>query len=342
MQTFEIDLFDFLRKVYQKKSIIVIIALSVMMITFSFNWFMVEKTYRTEMWIRLNKNFLGGEEVISLEYIKSYFFYPEVLNSVTDNVRNAEELKRRLTFREVDGLIQMELNHPNDENASKNLKKWVISADMKLIQDEGRSLLLALEEDISFVRTQYDIEVKRLKEIETLLLKEEQYNNDVAPNTSSQILVLKEERPSFTELAIQRNTTKISIVALQTKAKFMEDLFSEYQILLKNVQETILNPQRDLSLLFSELEDIRIKYNSYLHQQTENEDDKAVELSFQPFRIVSEPHTDPTPINQNILLKTLLMGLLTCFAGIFVILFMEYFQGHTKEGTHQAVVERSS
>ncbi|AZR73917.1 hypothetical protein BBF96_11255 [Anoxybacter fermentans] len=330
METYEIDLWELLQTLNRRKMLIIGIVFVSVIMSYVFSAFFIDKQYQTEMWIRLNENFLPDQKEIPLEYLKSHFFYPEVIQVITKNLSDIPDLKNSLSFTQVNGLVQIVYTHTFDSKAPQLLQKWTTIARLKLIEEEGTRLIATLENDISTTQTKLAKEEQNLEEIKKLLLKESQFIEvEVVPKdtTEPKTFVYKELNPNYTDLKTEEKNIKLEIVKLKNQIKLLEQVLEEYKVILTEVNKNLDATEVNTNKLFNDLNKLRIKFNAIYSNR-----------SIEPFQVVSAPYSNPNPISPNVKLNVLLAGFLGLFVGVFLAFFLEYVKTMKEQNQSQTVV----
>lgn len=335
MENYEINLWEYLQILYRRKIIIIGVVLVCVLAAYAVSNYVFEKRYQTEAWIKLNQNFLltdpkdpSAKDIIPLDYIKSHFYYPEVMSDVTKDLNINASLRGSLSFSAYNGLVQVIYNHPANANSSKLLDEWINNTKFKMIEEESRRHLLTLEDDVTTAKAELQKELARQKEISALLITEGQTNAErlVKNRDAGKTYFIREESASYSDLAIQDHTSKITTVELQNKLQFMDQLLSDYKTALVKIRQMLTTPDGNADDLETEFNSIRVRYNAYLHQKDADTPPNVTipTVAIQPFQIVSEPFTKTGPVAPNVKLNVILAGFLSLVFVVFLVLIVEY------------------
>ena len=326
MENYEIKIWDILKILYRKKAIILGLLVIAVLGSFFFTTQMIDKQYKTEMWLRINQAYFQNQKEIPLEYVKSYFFYPEVLKVVTNNLPGLETPAAKISFRTVNGLIQVTYVDTLTKGTSPLLQTWAASAKLKLIEDESKRTVQEVREMITSSRSQLTREESKLQGLQALLAKGSQYSGltNIPGNAlNGKIIVVPELDAGYSELAVQASDTQAMVIELQNKAAFMEEILSEYKDALNKVRHAMTSSESQTDELFNYLSSIRTKYKAYLSQK---DDKDATDVPVQPFDVVSEPRFFNGAVSPNVKLNVLIAGFLGLCAGILLALVLEYIK----------------
>lgn len=342
MENYEVNLWEYLQILYRRKIIIIGVVVLCVLAAYAVSNYVFEKKYQTEAWIKLNQNFLltdpkdpAAKEIIPLDYIKSHFYYPEVMSDVTKDLETNASLRGSLSFSAYNGLVQVVYGHPASAKSTELLDKWINNTKFKMIEEESRRHLLTLEDDVTTAKADLDKELARQKEISALLVTEGQNNAErlLKNRDNAKTYFIREESASYSDLAIQGHTSKITTVELQNKLQFMGQLLSDYKTALTKIREMLTTSTGNADDLEKEFDSIRVRYNAYLHQKNADTPPNVTipTVAIQPFQIVSEPFTKTGPVSPNVKLNVLIAGFLSLIFVVFLVLIVEYGQTMNKK-----------
>lgn len=325
MEAQEMNFRTYLHTLDRYKYVLAGLCIVSLVVTFFISNFMMEKKYETEMWIQISANFLSGEEKTSLQYIRSHFFYPEVVRLIT-NQEGVQE-HPNLTLHETNGLIQIVMTHPKGLDSLNILKKWVFAVRLKMIEEEGKRLKQCLADDLIAAQTSLSTERPKLQEIGQMLAEKNKLSGQeisLEKLSGRDVIVIQGDNMGYADLMIQENKIRLGIIDLENKVAFMNGIAKDYDVALLKIKSLIEDgfTFEEVDTVFEGLTSVRNRYNAYLQQKNP----QSVNLSIQPFQIVSQPHAKTDPVSPNLKLNMLMALCTSLFGGLFIVFLIGYKQ----------------
>lgn len=325
MEAQEMNFRTYLHTLDRYKYVLAGLCIVSLVVTFLISNFMMEKKYETEMWIQISANFLSGEEKTSLQYIRSHFFYPEVVRLIT-NQEGVQE-HPNLTLHETNGLIQIVMTHPKGLDSLNILKKWVFAVRLKMIEEEGKRLKQCLADDLIGAQTSLSTERPKLQEIGQMLAEKNKLSGQeisLEKLSGRDVIVIQGDNMGYADLMIQENKIRLGIIDLENKVAFMNGIANDYDVALLKIKLLIEDgfTFEEVDTVFEGLTSVRNRYNAYLQQKNP----QSVNLSIQPFQIVSQPHAKTDPVSPNLKLNMLMALCTSLLGGLFIVFLIGYKQ----------------
>lgn len=325
MEAQEMNFRTYLHTLDRYKYVLAGLCIVSLVVTFLISNFMMEKKYETEMWIQISANFLSGEEKTSLQYIRSHFFYPEVVRLIT-NQEGVQE-HPNLTLHETNGLIQIVMTHPKGLDSLNILKKWVFAVRLKMIEEEGKRLKQCLADDLIGAQTSLSTERPKLQEIGQMLAEKNKLSGQeisLEKLSGRDVIVIQGDNMGYADLMIQENKIRLGIIDLENKVAFMNGIANDYDVALLKIKSLIEDgfTFEEVDTVFEGLTSVRNRYNAYLQQKNP----QSVNLSIQPFQIVSQPHAKTDPVSPNLKLNMLMALCTSLLGGLFIVFLIGYKQ----------------
>lgn len=326
MKSMEAKLWDYIKVLFQNRFYILLCIIVAMITVFVVNLFFIDKKYETSMWINVNENFLSQQKEISMQYIESYFLYPEVVKPLLQSTSTITKIQTSISFKEVNGLIKIAYLHRKDSTISAVLENWIWLTMLKMIHEEGQRLSKALKDELVSVGVQLEKETTKLGEMADLKVQmQRDIDTVLTPNDKgdSDIYIIREESSAYSDLCIQENNTKIAVVDLTSQRYFLQQTLTDYQNTLAAVKQALQSANPEISeQLLNDLQTIRSKYNAFRQQKDAN----ATLISIHPFEIVSEPFTLAEPVSPNIGLSLCITAVLSFIAGSILVFVFHFIQ----------------
>lgn len=326
METYEIDLLDLLKMINDKKVFILGLVCISIIIVFIVSAFFIEEQYQSEIWIKLNENFLYDQKDIPFDYLKTYFKNSDVVQfAFNDDAIILGGLSKNFSLKEVKGMINIEFTHLFRSDISEKLMRWMNATRVNLILDERQRVISKIENEVLANQIKLENLQSNFTNINDVLKKEGQYVFiEVAPRDADdpQVFTFRELNPNYTGIKAKANQIELEIKTLKTQNELLQNILTNYKAVLVKLSQMIESNNVIESDVFENLKQIQTNYLTYLKQNGQS----GTYGSFIPFEIISEPHTTPNPISPNVKLNVVLAGFLALFIAIFVVFFMNYFE----------------
>lgn len=338
METYEIDLWEFFELLNTKKTFIIGFICFSLITTFIITYFFIEKQYQSEVWIKLNENFLYKQNDTPYDYLKTYFMNPEITHfTFNDDSQILGGLKDRFSLKKVDSMLKVELTHPFRSDISEILLKWMNATRVKLIIDEGSRVVSTMENEILVNQMIMQNMQYRLDKLNQVLKEENQYVlTEVFPKdvVNPQTFVYKEINPSYTEFKTKVTQIDLEIETIKNQKELLQNILANYRSVLKNIKSSNVFENN----AFEDLKKIQTNYLTYLKEiqaiyltDLNTNFQSASYNSLIPFEIITKPYTTTSPISPNIKLNIAIAGLLALFISVFFVFFLNYLEIVKKE-----------
>lgn len=337
-ETYEIDLWEFLEMLLSKKVFIIGFVCISVIAAFLISHFLIEKQYQSEVWIKVNNNFLYEQKETPYDYLKIYFMNPEITQFTFNNdFQLLGGLKDSFSLKKVDSMLKVELTHPFRSDIVEILLTWIDATRVKLILDEGSRVVSTMENGVLINQMIMQNMQHKLDKLNKALKEEKQYVlTEVFPKdvVNPQTFVFKEINPSYLELKTKATQIDLEIEGIKNQKELLQNILENYKSVLKNIESSNIIENN----VFADLKEIQTNYLTYLKEiqaiyltDLNMEFQSAAYKSLIPFEIITKPYTTANPISPNVKLNIAIAGLLALFLSVFFVVFLNYLEVVKKE-----------
>lgn len=338
MEAYEIDLWELFEILLNKKVFIIGFVCISIIATFLISNFLIEEQYQSEVWIKLNDNFLYNQKETPYDYLKTYFIKSEITElTFNDDLLVLSRLKDNFSLIKVDSMLKVELTHPLRSNISEKLLKWMNATRVELILDESPRVISTMENQILANQMIMQNMQHNLDNFNKVLEAEKEYVlTEVFPKDveNPQIFVYKEINPNYTELKSKATQNELEKKAITNQNNLLQSILLSYKSVLKNIK----SKNGIENNVFEELKEIQTNYLTYLKEvQVFYLTDLTIvdqSLSYNsliPFEIITKPQTTANPVSPIVKLNITIAGVLALFISVFYVFFLNYIKTVKKE-----------
>ncbi len=325
METYEIDLWRYFQFLFKNKYLIIGIMIFSIILSYCVSEFVIEKEYRTELWIKVPGNYISTSENL-IDYLKSYFFYPEVLDELDKNKTLNFLSKEKLKLERFGNLVQFSYDHPRLDNGKELFTTWVNLTKKKMILDSSSEIMSAINSALKSVSFNLNKKEERYQAIQTGLDKE-------SPVIELEVLfmepsivspaVIQELNPIYTKLKTEAELIKLEIEDLRKQAEFFSSLYDDFQAtFLELNQQDAANLERS----FEVYRTLESDWDSYF-----NESNGEKNVSLVPFELISAAQGSKKPIKPNTLFNMLIASMFSLLFILIIAYLLVFIQDNKQQ-----------